>query len=200
MKQFYKLNELAGRWSVTVDEILHLAMNEELTISFWWHDGCVDEDGNSEVIEEFVNIDHFVAKKFAVNHVINGKIGVLYAYRGTGEKIELRLNHTVWLLENLTNETQTKFVNPYHSPAEMKISELVVLPDEVKRIESERGFLDVTEERLVGRKAIAEYLGVSVSTLKNRMKEYKYPKHKNNGIWEAKPTELDEWNRSRNKS
>lgn len=50
---------------------------------------------------------------------------------------------------------------------------------------------------LVGKKAIATALGVSVSTVERLKKRYgKFPAHKKGGHWYTDPADLDRWVKS----
>ena len=65
MKKFYKLGELAQRWNISLSEVYHMAVTDQIAISFWWQGPVIYKDGNRAFVEGFVDIDETTEKRFS---------------------------------------------------------------------------------------------------------------------------------------
>ena len=149
MKLYFRLKELANRWQITEEEILHMAAKGRLGFSIWWRGkaGLIKNDTIEEwrFINEFIAID---SRKFAIAVLENlytssdaGEMRLHEGYLRDGRKILLHCERSYENYVRMTDDLivedgvlveETTAINP---PL-ICLGNIMVLPEEVKRIEA----------------------------------------------------------------
>lgn len=211
-KSFFKLSELAGRWGKTEDDILHM-LEAGLMPAYFWHEGYVEsllrKPGRRYLFKGFVRADHpvplqlLLGKKAEIVHLCP------YSEPFGPDRMDL-LSPMQQLIDDTLEDITT--------PLLVAVTDLVVMAQDVERMEEadpnltknkrkqtvptilpepKADLITISDEKaLMGRQAIADYLGVSVTTIKNYMKNAHFPAFPQGGLRCAYPSELESWRQS----
>jgi hypothetical protein len=215
---FYKLDELSERWGITENQILQMAASGSLTLSIFWTGYYWEEDtpgkwkpGNHGPLNDWVTLGRIHAIELATNTAPEGQVGIEIhsCFKIDGTKILPILPYS----SKLDPKGEHDIKNTVFCPT-IQRQALCVMCSEVTRLEKrEPEILDLTKDNIItrkredmlrGQKAIANYLGVSPSTLKNwRATRWHSPpieKDGPNGMIVAYKPELDRWRETKQKS
>ncbi len=149
MKLYFRLKELAARWQITEEEILHMAAKGRVRLSTWWRgksaliiSGTIKE---WRFINEFIAID---SRKFAIAVLENlytsshaGEMRLHEGYLQDGRKILLHSERSYEGYAQMTDDLIVEDGVLVEGAAEINpplicLGDIIVLPEEVKRIET----------------------------------------------------------------